>query len=612
MREGNILMSLVTGSLLLFVVVKVFFVMVILGLYRGIPKTVAPIVPKIGKCIIISLMLLVVGNNLIQIGSAVEFNSFTGTSGTIGNGNGYFDNENTIFNISSSRNIYVVTEPTAITIVEPLGYPLGTSSSLEIMRKGDSNLIFGMVASDGYLYYVDSQGIKKKLSRSTSLNPLANDTLVGGTSVIISSITPAQLVEYQSNIYFFDGTTLKYFDINTLQVSTYITGISAGNSFTIITINNELTIVAGFVTGGNILISNTSSQNIVVYTRGSMGNSFQNPPTYYSSMFSSGNYIYFNYYWSSAYGDPKLTYGETILYYNYSVKYIDNYISSISWDDHVINIGGYSTTVLYASSASKYNVFNFIEPGIFQTTTQNLEPPSITYNIKQISSDYANYYNTSALYITTKIDADSGYNLLGDNYLIELADYRWRIDLVDPNGVVVYPASTPTCVDSWDIINPTGRCLLTQKYRFSAPSAGWMAGTWTLNLYETGLNDHLAYLATNTFNVYNGSINNSGSTISTPEEPITSDSNQEAIGLMDGYVGLMGLGISGVTKFLFSLILVVVFFVAGLLLGKGNAGSAAIALSTIPYTFFTYINYIPKWVFIIYIIMLIMISKVFR
>jgi len=69
LSEGNPIMSMVTGSLLAFVAVKAFGTALILGIYRQLENRNKQIT-NIGKTVIVSMMLLVVAFNSMQIVSA--------------------------------------------------------------------------------------------------------------------------------------------------------------------------------------------------------------------------------------------------------------------------------------------------------------------------------------------------------------------------------------------------------------------------------------------------------------------------------------------------------------------------------------------------------------
>jgi hypothetical protein len=250
-------------------------------------------------------------------------------------------------------------------------------------------------------------------------------------------------------------------------------------------------------------------------------------------------------------------------------------------------------------------------PGI---GTESTDLPDITYTEKSINSLYANYYNTSKFVVQVKINFASGNWPTSVNYGINDQAYRWQIKLIDPNGVTVNSWDTGGCDDSG-----ITHCELSILQEYSPPSIGWQAGTWYVKLYEHKIDStlfgdapsgNLALLTTSaTWNVLNSSTNTTG-TINDPVESINSPSNLATITLIDNYVGLLGFGINSTSKLLFSLLIIVILFIVGLIYAKN--GMIGFALASIPYVFFTYISYIPKWIFIIYIITLIIVAKVFR
>lgn len=278
----------------------------------------------------------------------------------------------------------------------------------------------------------------------------------------------------------------------------------------------------------------------------------------------------------------------------------------------------------YIASSSENKIYRFpttitvgsgtgFVPGIGPEST---DQPELTYTTKSINSLYANYYNTTKFTIQSTILFDSGFWILGSNYGVDSQDYRWQLRLVDPNGVTVNSWDSSACVDSVFY----GTCSLTILREYSPPSGGWMEGNWYVKLYEHKVGSslvgaevgNLALLTTSaTWNVYNASVSaNATGIIGSPTEPIDSPSSIQTISQIDGIVGLMGFGINGVSKFLFVLLITISLFIVGLYYSR--SGMIGLALSSLPYTFFAYISYVPKWTFIIYIILLLVVAKVFR
>jgi hypothetical protein len=292
--------------------------------------------------------------------------------------------------------------------------------------------------------------------------------------------------------------------------------------------------------------------------------------------------------------------------------------SVISDFDGLQIYGGYA----YIASSSENKIYRF--PTTIQVSNgagytpgagpESTDVPDITYTEKSINSLYANYYNTSKFVVQAKINFASGNWPTSVNYGINDQAYRWQIKLIDPNGVTVNSWDTGEC-DASGLTH----CELSILREYSPPSTGWQPGQWYVKLYEHKIDGtlfgaapmgNLALLtASATWAVLNSSVNSTG-TIGDPSESINSPGNQVTISLFDNYVGLLGFGIDGVSKFLFALLVIILLFVVGMYYGK--SGMIGLALSSLPYTFFAYISYVPKWTFIIYIILLVVISKVFR
>lgn len=75
-------------------------------------------------------------------------------------------------------------------------------------------------------------------------------------------------------------------------------------------------------------------------------------------------------------------------------------------------------------------------------------------------------------------------------------------------------------------------------------------------------------------------------------------SQKKATDTVDLWVGLLGMGINDISKFIFATLWVVVIAMVGLLMSKGNLWGA-IVLGFFPFAFFAFIAYIPHWVIVL-------------
>jgi len=80
---------------------------------------------------------------------------------------------------------------------------------------------------------------------------------------------------------------------------------------------------------------------------------------------------------------------------------------------------------------------------------------------------------------------------------------------------------------------------------------------------------------------------------------------------LDTYVRALRMGLNPTSKLLFSIILIIIFGIAALWFSKGQGNIAALVMFA-PYAFFLYVDYIPKWTFIIVIILIGISTKLFR
>jgi hypothetical protein len=640
--------------------------MVIAGVYHRI-KNQDNLIVKAGKATIIMVMLFVVGNNLIVIGSATTSYSivtpnsleypgrvetdgsltyaFTMANGTyayefgtpeVANGTlGYATNIRVTAGFGGATIKYVLTDwahPNRIYIVDSLknvlftdqlapidytstGYkeyganPDSCPSCDEIYRIGVlsslNTKMSGYVDSLGDIYIAEGLTIQK-FTRASDFTKSTYLTLVAGTDFTSSSYTQCYSgqcyatniiqdinLDSSNNLHILVGSSAQSTcNMCGASVTTYITHV-VYTGLTRVYTNTLVTTTQAAAS------QTTHTDNLE--TKMILPTSTNFTQVILANLVSGA--VKLRYYNGSAFSDICPTSCASATSVTGLSSYNDGYIYIASSAQNYV--------YRYPTTLSLYSGTGYVPGAGAESTDQ----PELTYTTKSINSLYANYYNFTKFSIQSTILFDSGFWILGSNYGVDSQNYRWQIHLVDPNGATVNSWDSPACTDSLFY----GTCSLSIDREYTAPSGGWMAGNWYVKLYEHKVGSslvgaevgNLALLTTSaTWNVYNASVsaNNTG-IIGNPTESLTSISNQATIAQFDWIVALMGLGVNSVSKFLFALIIIVIMFVVGLIWGNGNIG---LALSTIPYTFFTYIEYVPKWVFIIYIIMLIVISKVFR
>ena len=612
--EGNSFAAIFTGSMLLFLAMKTIGTLLIIGCYRIVIQKSEQIA-KAGQCLIILMMIIVVGNNLFVIsGYALPFSNITPSgTGAVGLGNNYFSNELLQFNLSYPANIYVLAEPSEINILEPQGFALGTSSSATLVTKGNNDLRYAMVGSDGYLYFVDGDGIKRKKTRDNT-NPVnASDTgIFGSVLLIYTSPHVYTLQELNKKIYFLDQTsgsgTLKHFDlVNFIVESDFTTTVAYSTGFGVYkNSTGGIQMIVSYPTYDGCSpncqvnarfykVNDTSS--VIIYTNPGGSLYISSSPIYGSlSFIQSNNYLIVR----NTFGSPFYAYHEIVVYKNnFSVISTDTYMTGANNGTGNMALGANTIEGLYAKSNSLYDTFNFLESGTGNIPTL---PSEINYNIATINSVYSTYYNSSKVYINYNIDFGT---TIFTNFGLTVGNYRWKIDLIDPNNVVIASYISPQCTSN--IIS----CHINETKIFQ-PLGYWQSGFWHANLYEYNINTFRSALlyTSQSWNILNASDSANASIANPPTTDLNSGQNPQTISTIDTWVLWLGLGLSDVSKLLFSLIVIGIFFIVGLSITK--SGDIALTGSFIPYIFFTYISYIPKWIFIILIIMLIIRSRVFR
>src|SRR3989304_4775182 len=182
-----------------------------------------------------------------------------------------------------------------------------------------------------------------------------------------------------------------------------------------------------------------------------------------------------------------------------------------------VNDMEYNQGILYVSSRAQNSIFayatNFTGYTIPGSGATGI--PEITYEESIIDSLYSNYYNDSNFEVYFRVS----YSILS-NPLVGSGDYKYKVNLIDPNGVVVasHFSPSPSC--------GLFTCSMNETLVYSPPTTGWQNGSWSAKLYEYNVNTfNLGLLDTsNTWNVLNVSAENRSGTITDPSTDLQSGS----------------------------------------------------------------------------------------
>jgi hypothetical protein len=659
-------MALVTSSFALFVLVKAIGVLFIVNIYKRI-RAQSEMAAKIGQTVIIMMVLVVVGNNLIQIASATTSFGFPAPYEFISPGRvepdgtqSYLAIGHNMYNVTmyfpftsnasvdgglsyNAQNVFFSNNQVRLAVID-WAHPYRmflVFSNLDVAYTDSFNVIY----EDGY-YAANVWPIPgcsncndlHKIGVLTSLNTKMSGFVdSNGDLVVANGLSVIKFIRSS------DYAKITYLTLTNTEIPASTVSGSAPTKYEVISdlaidSNGNLHVLAGGYAndagggGGHyfrtylshtVYSGTTKIYNLVLNTSYNNDEGYISQTMYSDMVLQSGtnnkttDIAY-------SYRDKNVVRLKAYTSGNYSDICID-FCGTISANNGMEVYSGYA----YISSASENKIYRFpttisvssgsgYVPGIGVEST---DQPDIIYDTKSINSMYASYYNTSKFVIQSHIKFESGYYAYPPtvNYGIVNEAYRWQYRLIDPNGVSVKTWDSSAC----DYGDTTFEkyCELSTKEDLTAPSTGWQSGSWYVKLYEHKIDTtlfgdapkgNLALLSTSaawTVLNQNESANSTG-TIGNPEESLDSPDNLQTISQIDGYVGLLGFGVNSVSKFLFALIFAIVLFVIGMYYGK--SGMIGLALSSFPYVFFAFIGYIPKWVFIIYVILLIVISKVFR
>jgi hypothetical protein len=325
------------------------------------------------------------------------------------------------------------------------------------------------------------------------------------------------LSEYKENLYFIDESTniIKYFPLDTLVVSTYYSwspasvGECGGAGYGVYSSAIDL---SGFYNYYQNTANNGRGSALMKYNgtlsqvfTGGCSNDASSPHT--STIFLTSNYIYANY---RNPGSISSASQERIYYKNGSLKSTDFYISPLL-NSNGAYLGGYTTIVLYASSATAYNIFDFIEPGILNNfVPTGYNAPALAYQTGWVRSQYSTYFNNSQFTINYNLNFSTLYtdydlSIFQSNVL----KYTYRVDLINANGAHVGTYPIPVLCENAGAIDivlyPSKlyNCRSAGTFNFNTASH-WDNGTYSVYLIErttsTGAD---ALLSSDSFTVSN-------------------------------------------------------------------------------------------------------------
>jgi len=222
-------------------------------------------------------------------------------------------------------------------------------------------------------------------------------------------------------------------------------------------------------------------------------------------------------------------------------------------------------------------------------------PAELTYSTSTINILEASYYNNTPIDVNVNVVVDLSGQSLAEDLLNIQNNYRWKMQLNDPNGAQIAFHLSGTCIEVGF------SCSMNETLSISPPLTNWTSGTYTAYLKEYNIDTYTEHtLATDTTAVLNQSGNNSGVTIT---EPITSGTGTTALSIIDNLTGLLGFGVNPISKFIFAMILITVFMFFGYIATKYDTMGGIITAS-LPFCFFVFVSYIPLWTVIIVVLII--------
>ena len=458
--------------------------------------------------------------------SALSFSNLSSTStsvGSIGNGNGYFDDPRATFNYSDTRNIYVLAESTQVWIVEPISYVGGASNTYALINSS-VGAITDAVVHNGYLYFVDNAVLKKKKTRNIGNICESTDTTAGGcVSIIVSSNVGNTLRVHNNILYYTSGTSLKHLDSNDNTVSDFVIGTIPGGeaqfkSFAVTTNGSSTQVYATLFNGADVKLYRCISTGCVAVSGVISSNSVP-----WTTLFTSANYVYFLDYQVTG-GSPSL---ESTYYISNSTAVSVDYVTTNTLAlRNRVYVGGQSVIGLITQTTTTYDTFNFLEAG--QDSLPLSEGSGIvSYISKTVEVPNPTYYNDSVIPMNVNLK----FIITDSNHTNYSTSAFWHLHAFNPTGIEVEDHDLPIiCTQQQPWWDPFGvftlfivdnvepwACDGTQTVNYvRSEGQFWINGTWTVELTEQ-VPGTTSVLSFDTWNIVNQTSGGTGSISQTPE-----------------------------------------------------------------------------------------------
>lgn len=546
------------------------------------------------KLILISILLL-----FIPIGSALSFSNFSTTStsvGSVNTGFGYFDNDESTFNYTGNRNVYVVAESTQIWIFEPISYSSGAGNPYALINSSIGQ-IKDAVVHNGYLYYIDNGAILKKNVRNLgSVCESTSNTSGGCVRIIVASGVGNTLRVHNNILYYTAGATLKHLDSDDNAVTDFaLAAIPGGESqfsgFGVTTNGTTQAYVVGFSGAADFLYFCKSSgcTNILP--------SISSNSVSWATFFETSTYMYVLDYQVTG-GSPNTE----------SFRYITN--GSSRTVDYATNnalalrnrayVGGKSTIGLIAQTTTTYETFNSLEVGEDSQRTSE-GSGLVSYISKTVDVPNLNYYNDSVI----PINVDLKFIISNENHTNYANSLFWHLRARDPTGIEVEDHDLPVvCTQAQPWWDPLGvftlfiidnvepwACDGTQTVQYShTPGQFWINGSYEVDLTEQ-IPGTISVLSTDSWNIVNQSSTSKGSIVPPPGG--SPDSQNPMKGVTDEFLS-SGMMVVFIILIVFAAMGQVIGGLAGAVIGFGGG-----------FLFSATFGLIPMWALFLFAILII-------
>jgi len=392
-------------------------------------------------------------------------------------------------------------------------YGSGTS---DIFIGATGQTVEDMIFTKDYLFVAYNNGQVYRVNQWFGLFDWSTDADIGVNTILITTVSTTQgtinmAVDESGFIYVSGGTYVYKINPDTLTTTAstntaqpiYSLSIGSNNMFAGTRVGTTSTTLANYYSFPGL-----SSYSTITYTGTSKGTSSASLQRHIYGIqeLSNGNFAILRIdaqYSGTVYSSVE---------YGNSTNVISNldlieHGDTVDWEDADLQVMTNGICIIALQSTDKLYTYELVSGGI-DFSGGIYVPAKLVYDTSDIYTDYQNYYNGSTVntHYSLSFDLDDqetefySKDVIGNRF-------NWKIELIDPNGVLVNSYNIPENFDRESILSNTW--FITSSIAFSSISPN---GTYDLNIFEIDTNtNEKSLLDSTSFTIlYEGTTGNTG------------------------------------------------------------------------------------------------------